>query len=123
MSGSVLNGWPPFGRARRAAGQGVAEAIQAIAPDSGRNALGQPESGTIACITNARTAQRPMVVRDERAASDAAASCPDQRPEYACKPLKKRLTTVKLNSTVEKPMIASHADREPRQPRVARAWM
>jgi hypothetical protein len=44
-------------------------------------------------------------------------------PEYACRPLKKTFTTPKLKRTAENPMIASHADREPRHPRVARAWM
>jgi hypothetical protein len=37
--------------------------------------------------------------------------------------LKNRFTIVKLNMTAVKPMIASHAEREPRQPRVALAWM
>lgn len=45
------------------------------------------------------------------------------RPLYACRPLKNMFTMVKLNSTAAKPMIDSQADREPRQPRVARAWM
>ena len=32
-------------------------------------------------------------------------------------------TIVKLKSTAVNPMIDSQADREPRHPRVARAWM
>ena len=46
-----------------------------------------------------------------------------ESPEYECRPWKNTFTTPKLNITAENPMIASHADREPRQPRVARAWM
>jgi hypothetical protein len=42
-------------------------------------------------------------------------------PLYACKPLKKMFTTVKLNKTDANPIIASTADRVPRQPRVDRA--
>jgi hypothetical protein len=45
------------------------------------------------------------------------------KPEYACRPLKNMFTIVKLNITAVKPMIDSHAERDPRQPRVARAWM
>ena len=45
------------------------------------------------------------------------------RPEYACMPLKNRFTMVKLNTIAVKPMIASQAEREPRHPRVALAWM
>ena len=44
-------------------------------------------------------------------------------PEYECRPSKNRFTIVKLNSTAAKPTIASHAERTPRHPRVARAWM
>ena len=45
------------------------------------------------------------------------------RPEYACRPLKNTFTMVKLKITAAKPVIDSHAEGVPRQPRVARAWM
>jgi hypothetical protein len=45
------------------------------------------------------------------------------RPEYECRPWKYRFTIVKLNNTAENPMMARTADRDPRHPRVARAWM